>query len=163
MNEKKSDKSLENVDFEALGNLLAAESVWIGDGRTKTKIHDMEIEVDNPLSVSPINPPPNVTWPEQLLPASLAVCIITTMIAINEKIGVHIKDLRVIVKPILGIDSDGGFKLEKMKLNVKLSIASGEKNKAEKLVNVTHKYCLVSKAIKGNVEEIIEADIKEVD
>ena len=165
MDENKSGKeSLENIDFEALGDLLAAESVWIGDGRTKTKIHDMELEVDNPLSVTPINPPPKVTWPEQLFPAALAVCIITTMTAINEKIGVHIKDLRVVVKPILSIDNDGGgFKIEKMKLNVKLSIACGEKDKAEKLVNITHKYCLVSKAIKGNVEEIIESDIKEVD
>ena len=164
MDENKSGKkSLENMDFEALGDLLAAESVWIGDGKTKTKIHDMELEVDNPLSVTPINPPPKVTWPEQLFPAALAVCTITTMTAINEKIGVHIKDLRVIVKPILGIDNDGGFKIEKMKLNVKLSVGRGEKEKSEKLVNITHKYCLVSKTIRGNVEEIIEEDIKEVD
>ncbi|EDY34432.1 OsmC-like protein [Aciduliprofundum boonei T469] len=163
MDEKKPGNALENIDFEALGDLLAAESVWIGDGRTKTKIHDLELEVDNPLSVSPINPPPHVTWPEQLLPAALAVCFITTMTAINEKIGVHINELRVIVRPILGIDTDRGFKFDKMKLNVKLSIARGEKSKAEKLVEITHKYCLVSKAIKGNVEEIIEVDIKEVD
>ncbi len=161
--DKSEKKNLENINFETLADLLAAESVWIGDGKTKTKFHDLELEADNPLSVTPVNPPPKVTWPEQLFAAALSVCIITTMVAINEKIGVHIKELKVTAKPILGMNNDKGFKIDKVKLNIKLSVLHGEKEKTEKLVDVTHKYCLVSKAIKGNVEEILEVDIKTVD
>ena len=151
----------EGIDFEVLGDLLAAESRWIGDGRTRTKIHDMELEVDNPLSVTPIDPPPNVTWPEQLLPASLAVCFITTMTTINEKMGLHLTSLRVVVKPILGIDEDGGFKFERMKVTIEMAVSNGEKEKAERLADLAHKYCLISKAIKGNVDEVIETKISE--
>ncbi|MGC8621592.1 MAG: OsmC family protein [Caldisphaera sp.] len=152
----------EGIDFEALGDFLAAESTWIGDGRTKAKIHDIELEVDNPLSVLPINPPPNVTWPEQLVPAALAVCFITTMTTINEKIGVDIKSLKVIAKPILGIDTDNGFRFEKILITIEMSISSGERKKAERLADLTHKYCLISKAIAGNVEEVVEKKIMEV-
>ncbi|MCE4624147.1 MAG: OsmC family protein [Caldisphaeraceae archaeon] len=151
----------EGIDFEALGDLLAAESRWIGDGRTRAKIHDMELEVDNPLSVTPIDPPPNVTWPEQLLPASLAVCFITTMTTINEKMDLHLTSLRVVVKPILGIDEDGGFKFERMKVTIEMAVSNGEKEKAERLADLAHKYCLISKAIKGNVDEVIETKISE--
>ncbi|MCE4608257.1 MAG: OsmC family protein [Caldisphaeraceae archaeon] len=151
----------EGIDFDALGDLLAAESRWIGDGRTRAKIHDMELEVDNPLSVTPIDPPPNVTWPEQLLPASLAVCFITTMTTINEKMGLHLTSLRVVVKPILGIDEDGGFKFERMKVTIEMVVSNSEKEKAERLADLAHKYCLISKAIKGNVEEVIETKISE--
>ncbi len=110
----------EGIDFEALGDFLAAESTWIGDGRTKAKINDIELEV------------------------------------------VNIKSLKVIAKPILGIDTDNGFRFEKILITIEMSISSGERKKAERLADLTHKYCLISKAIAGNVEEVVEKKIMEV-
>ncbi len=153
---------MEEVDFKAAAELLAATSEWIGDGRTVTKICGMEVEVDNPLSVSPMGAPENVTWPEQLLPAALAACFITTMGSISERLRMHPKGIRVKVKPLLARDSDGGFKFEKMLITVELSLPKDEAQKAERLVGLTHNYCLVSKALKGNVEEIIETKVNEV-
>ncbi len=152
----------EEIDFESVGELLAARSEWIGDGRTRTKINIGEIEVDNPLSVPPINPPPSVTWPEQLFPAALAACFITTMTSINEKMKLNLKSLAVTVKPILNFDKDGGFKFERMDITIEMTVSKGERKKAERLADLTHKYCLISKAIKGNVEEVIKTEIKEV-
>ncbi|MEB2837188.1 MAG: OsmC family protein [Desulfurococcales archaeon] len=150
-----------SFDFQALAELFAARSEWIGDGKTKTRIHDAVLEVDNPLSVPPLNPPPGVTWPEQLFPAALAACFITTMTTINEKMKLDIKSLAVTVKPVLAVDEDGGFKFEKMLVTIELTVAPGERRRAERLAELTHKYCLISKAIKGNVEEVVETVIRE--
>ena len=151
---------MEEIDFQAAAELLSATSEWIGDGRTRTRIGGMEIEVDNPLAVSPVGAPGNVTWPEQLLPAALAACFITTMSSISERLRMHPKGIRVTVKPLLARDSDGGFKFEKMLITVELSLPKDEVKKAERLVELTHSYCLVSKALKGNVEEVIETKVK---
>jgi peroxiredoxin-like protein len=157
-----ADKMAEGIDFEMVAELLAAKARWIGDGRTRTKINIGEIEVDNPLTVPPIDPPPNVTWPEQLFPAALAACYITTMTTINEKMKINMKELSVTVKPLLAFDKDGGFKFEKMYVTVEMTIAKGQRKKAERLVELTKKYCLISKAIKNNVEEVVESKINEV-
>ncbi|MEB3844259.1 MAG: OsmC family protein [Desulfurococcales archaeon] len=142
-------------DFEAIGELFAAEAVWIGDGRTRTRLAGVEIEVDNPLEVSPLESSGRVTWPEQVFPAALAACMITTLTSINKKMRVPIEGLRVRVKPILGLDEDGGFKFERMIITVTIRVGREHHAKAERLVQLAHKYCLISKAIKGNVEEEI--------
>uniref|UniRef100_UPI002609257C OsmC family protein n=1 Tax=Thermococcus sp. TaxID=35749 RepID=UPI002609257C len=114
------------------------------------------------LSVPPMGAPENVTWPEQLLPAALAACFITTMTSISERLRVHPKGIRVTVKPLLARDSDGGFKFEKMLITIELSLPKEEAVKAGRLVDLTHSYCLISKALKDNVEEIIETRVIEV-
>ncbi|NJF25882.1 OsmC family protein [Thermococcus sp. Bubb.Bath] len=150
------------IDFKAAAELLAATSTWIGDGRTKTRLSKTELEVDNPLSVPPMNPEDNMTWPEQLLPASLAACFITTMTSISERMRVNLKSLQVTVKPLLAKDSDGGFKFDKMFITIELSVPQEDRPKVKRLVELTHRYCLISKAIKGNVKEVIETKVHEV-
>ncbi len=147
-------------DFEAIGEFFAVEIEWIGDGRTRATVAGTQLEIDNPLSVSPLERPEKVTWPEQLFPTALGACIITTLTTINDKLKVPIESLRVRVKPILALDTDGGFKFEKMKITVSLRVPKGMEKKAERLVDLSHKYCLLSKAIKGNVEEEIKAEIE---
>ncbi len=153
---------MEEIDFRAAAELLSATSEWMGNGRTKTEIGGMQVEVDNPLSVSPMGAPKNVTWPEQLLPAAMAACFITTMSSISERLRMHPKVIRVTVKPLLARDIDGGFKFEKMFITVEVSLPKEEVSKAERLIELTHSYCLISKALKGNVEEIIETKVNEV-
>ncbi len=153
---------MEEIDFQVAAELLSATSEWIGDGRTKTTIGKREIEVDNPLSVPPMGASENVTWPEQLLPAALAACFITTMTSISERLRVHPKGIRVTVKPLLARDSDGGFKFERMLITIELSLPKEEAVKAGRLVDLTHSYCLISKVMKGNVEEVIETKVHEI-
>ncbi len=153
---------MEEIDFRAAAELLSATSEWVGNGRTKTEIGGMEVEVDNPLSVSPMGAPKNVTWPEQLLPAAMAACFITTMSSISERLRMHPEVIRVTVKPLLARDIDGGFKFEKMFITVEVSLPREEVSKAERLIELTHSYCLISKALKGNVEEIIETKVNEI-
>jgi organic hydroperoxide reductase OsmC/OhrA len=150
-----------SIDFEALGSLFEARSTWIGDGRTKTRIHSHVLEVVNPLEIPPINPPSGVTWPEQLFPAALAACYITTMTTINQKMKLHIGKLEVSVKPLLAVDDDGGYKFEEMRVHIDIEVGPGESKKARRLIELAQKYCLISKAIKGNVAEKVEARITE--
>ncbi len=49
-----------------------------------------------------------------------------------------------------------------MLITVELSLPKEEVKKAERLVGLTHSYCLVSKALKGNVEEVIEIKVNEI-
>ncbi|WP_367883400.1 OsmC family protein [Thermococcus peptonophilus] len=152
-----------DIDFNAAAELFAATSTWVGgDGRTKTKLGKIELEVDNPLSVLPTNSEEMITWPEQLLPAALAACFITTMTTVSEKMRINLKSLQVTAKPLLARDNDGGFKFDKIFITIELSIPREDRPKVERLVDLTHRYCLISKAIKGNVEEIIETKVHDV-
>jgi len=151
----------DGIDFDAVGELLAAESEWLGDGRTRVRIRDLHIEVDNPLSVPPFNAPPGVTWPEQVFPAALAACWITTMAEIAERMKVKMRSLHVRVKPILAIDEEeGGFKFERFIVNINLHLEEADEKRASRLIELAHKYCLISKAIKGNVEEVVVPEVK---
>ena len=145
------------IDFEAVAEFFAATVEWIGDGRTRTKLGGCTLEIDNPLEVPPINPPEGITWPEQVFPAALAACWITTMTSIAERMNVELEKLRVTVKPLLAVDDDGSFRFKEMRVYLEMGLKGENREKrAARLVELTHKYCLISKAIKGNVEEKVE-------
>ncbi len=150
-----------DIDFEAVAELFAATVEWIGDGRTRTKLGGCTLEIDNPLAVPPVNPPEGVTWPEQVFPAALAACWITTLTSIAERMGAQLESLRVTVKPLLALDDDGGFRFDEMRVYLEIGLKGDNPERiAARLVELTHKYCLISKAIKGNVRETINYTIK---
>lgn len=102
-----------------------------------------------------------VMWPEELLPASLISCLFNTFRDIAKRLRVEYSHWEAEAETALGTASEGGFKFYSVKVHIKLKVNEKSKDKISKLMYLTKKYCLVSRAIKGNVDEEVTYELIE--
>ncbi len=102
-----------------------------------------------------------VMWPEELLPASLISCLFNTFRDIAMRLKVKYSHWEAEAETSLGSAPEGGFKFYSIKVHIKLKVDDESKKKISKLMYLTKKYCLVSRAIKGNIDEEVTYELIE--
>ena len=94
--------------------------------------------------------------PEELLAAAEAGCFSMALAASLEKAGTPAT--RVETTAACTVEAvPGGFGITKMKLNVQATVPKIDKVKFEQMANETKDGCIISKALKGNMEITLEA------
>jgi len=94
--------------------------------------------------------------PEELLAAAEAGCFSMALSSALEKAGTP--PTRVETTAACTVEAvPGGFGITKIKLTVQATVPKVDKLKFEQLANETKEGCIVSKALKGNVELTLDA------
>ena len=93
---------------------------------------------------------PGVHSPEDLFVASIASCKMTTFCAMAEKLDIGLKTLKIDAIGYLGQAETRGMAFTKVDVHLEIGIDDEENMKsAEKCVDLTKKYCLVTNSIKS--------------
>ncbi len=130
-----------------------SEVEWMDDRRTKVRVKDFELEVDSPPE---FKGPEGRMTPEELFPAVLASCVLTTFLEFREKMGINLHAWRAKVKAVLGPSPEKGYRFESIHIHVMLKVDENDKEKIPRAMELSQKYCFISRAIRGNVEEKID-------
>lgn len=92
---------------------------------------------------------PGIHSPEDLFVAAVASCKMTTFCAMAEKLDLELQYLKIDATGSLGKGENRGLMFEKIDVQMNIGIGSEEKYKsAEKCVDLTKKYCLITNSIK---------------
>ncbi|KRG13598.1 hypothetical protein ACA30_14715 [Virgibacillus soli] len=125
---------------------------YIDAGNLKTKI-SIPAEMDGPGSG---------TNPDEMLLGAAATCYLITLAAMIERADLQLKEMALESEGIVDV-TNGVFTYKKIihRPSVTLSENAGEKayELLERLVHRAEQTCMISKAIKGNVEVALEAKI----
>lgn len=100
---------------------------------------------------------PGIHSPEDLFVGSVASCKMTTYYAMAEKLDVELKALKVEAIGYLGKAETRGLAFTKIDVHLTITIEDKEEIKsAEKCVDLTEKYCLITNSIKAPVNLTFE-------
>jgi peroxiredoxin-like protein len=99
---------------------------------------------------------PNRTDPEQLLLAALSSCFSITFAAICERRQIPLKEFHVQATGTLLKDDNGGLRITTIYLRPTIVLEAtaddNHRQQAREMVPRAEKYCLISNAIRGNIE-----------
>ncbi len=88
--------------------------------------------------------------PEDLFVGAVAGCKLTTFCAMAEKLDIGLKTLKIDAIGYLGQAEDRGMMFTKVDVHLEIGIDDEENMKsAEKCVDLTKKYCLITNSIKS--------------
>ena len=119
-------------------------------GHVKTTDGLLDLELAMPKEIGGTG---GKTNPEQLFAAAYAACFGGTLAFISKK--VDVSDAEVTVEVHSGEAESGGYGLA-ADIHVKIPQASSLEE-AQKLADLSHKYCMYSNAVKGNIEVNVKA------
>ena len=95
--------------------------------------------------------------PEDLFVASIASCKMTTFYAMAEKLDIGLQKLEIDATGYLGKAEIRGLAFTKTDVHLKITIDDEENRKsAEKCVDLTKKYCLITNSVKSEVNMTFE-------
>jgi organic hydroperoxide reductase OsmC/OhrA len=95
---------------------------------------------------------PGIHSPEDLFVGAVASCKMTTYYAMAEKLDVDLKSVKVEAVGFLGKAETRGYAFTKVDVHMIITIEDEEEMKnAEKCVDLTEKYCLITNSIKSQV------------
>ena len=96
------------------------------------------------------------TNPEELLLGALLACFVQTWAIFLTKLRVPVESPRVDGTLELGIDPAGGYRVERVHLSAHVPAALLAEREADvaKTLALAEKYCIVSKAVKGEGREV---------
>ncbi|MBD3192084.1 MAG: OsmC family peroxiredoxin [Candidatus Heimdallarchaeota archaeon] len=87
--------------------------------------------------------------PEDLFVAAVASCKMTTFCAMAEKLDLELLHLRIDATGYLGKGEERGLAFKKIDVHMSIGIDSEQSEKsAEKCVDLTRKYCLITNSVK---------------
>jgi organic hydroperoxide reductase OsmC/OhrA len=135
-----------------------SEVEWIDDRRTRVKVKNFEIEVDSPPE---FKGPEGMMTPEELFPGILASCVLTTFLEFREKMGITLHKWNAKVKAVLGPSPEKGYRFESIHIHILLKVNPEDREKIPRALELSQKYCFISRAIRGNVEEKIDFEFIE--
>ena len=130
-----------------------AESEWICNGTARIKIRKFNIDVTSPLEISD---PEKAIAPEEVFPGVLASCILTTFLYLKDRMNIHLEKWSSNVEASLDVTQKEGFQYISIHVHIFIKVPQSEKDKIPKIIDLSHKYCPISKAIKGNVNELVD-------
>lgn len=103
--------------------------------------------------------PPDVWSPEHLLLASASLCLMTTFVAVADKSQLAVLAYECKAEGLLDKTPEGlGF--TSIVLNVTLEVAETDRSKAERLMDLAKRHCLVSNSLKKPVEVQLELRVR---
>jgi peroxiredoxin-like protein len=127
-----------------------------GDGKIATGNLEMPISIPKSL-----NGPGKGTNPEELLVGAAATCYLITLGAILERRKITFTRLEMESELVLGVE--GGHKCKAITHRPRLVLTSGSTEEqvktARDATDRAEKACMVSNAVRGNVEIRVAADI----
>ncbi len=102
---------------------------------------------------------PGDAWsPEHLLLASANLCLMSTFVAVAEKSQLAVASYESKAEGLLDKTPEGmGF--TSIVLTVTLEVAEADRPKAERLMDLAKKYCIVSNSLKRPVEVSLELKV----
>lgn len=114
---------------------------------------------DDKQSRGLVNPPevfggiPGTYNPEEMLVASLALCQMSTFLHF---VNANDIDLIAYENDVVGTLTKGkdGFKFTHFKISVDVHVASGEKEKCEKALEMSKRFCLISNSMTAEEEYV---------
>lgn len=134
---------------------------WPGGRNDTGTIKTENLQTD--ISIPPEMDGPGIgTNPDEMLLGAAATCYIITLAAMLERSGIEKKELHMHSEAIVDV-TKGVFTYQKIIHHPHLVLASStsERNfdKAKKLVEKAESSCMISRALKGNVEIELDATI----
>ncbi|NHK31342.1 MAG: OsmC family protein [Asgard group archaeon] len=100
---------------------------------------------------------PGIHSPEELFVGSVASCKMTTYYAMAEKLDVDLISFRAEATGYLGKAETRGLAFTKIDVHLTITIKDEEEiSSAEKCVDLTEKYCLITNSIKTSVNLTFE-------
>jgi osmotically inducible protein OsmC len=89
--------------------------------------------------------------PEELLLSGVSTCFAHTWGIFVKKLGVRLEELRIHATCLVAPDPAGGFRVTEIELfpEVPKAIWESQREKVEKILTLAEKYCIVSKAVRG--------------
>ncbi|AWI05815.1 organic hydroperoxide resistance protein [Clostridium drakei] len=132
------------------------ETTIINVGARKGRVYspDMSFKLDVAMPKELGGEDTTLTNPEQLFAAAYSTCFNGALEVVLQK--TRTKFEKTTVSAIVSLKEDPEDKGLKIAVKLQVSIDGLEKEKALKYVNIAHKNCPYSKAIKGNVDVEIE-------
>lgn len=136
---------------------FTVQTLW-NNGRNSTgefKADDLNGNISIPSS---LGGPGNASNPDELLVAAASSCYIISLSAALER--ARFTDVTIELTSIgtASLSDDGQFKMEKITHRPTISVNETDKlhKRIDCLIEIADRNCMVSKAIRGNVEIIIE-------
>jgi len=133
-----------------------ADVKWIGERKTSLSAAGSEIEVDSPPE---FGGPGGQLTPEVLFPGILASCLLTTFLEFKERMGIRLHSWDSHASSVLGPSPEKGFAFKEISVHIRLRIDPADKEKIPRAMELTKKYCFISRAIRGNVQENVTWEI----
>lgn len=132
------------------------ETTMINVGARKGRVYspDMSFNLDVAMPKELGGEDTTLTNPEQLFAAAYSTCFNGALEVVLQK--TRTKFEKTTVSAIVSLKEDPEDKGLKIAVKLQVSIDGLEKEKALKYVNIAHKNCPYSKAIRGNVDVEIE-------
>jgi osmotically inducible protein OsmC len=119
------------------------------DGRVESDDKQLSLQLSRPAGGQP------GTNPEQLFAAGYSACFGSAVAAVAKQRQDEVGEIKVQADVSLNQDEAGGFFLS-VTLNV--TIPNADDTVAEAIVKAAHKMCPYSKAIRGNVNVVLNAN-----
>jgi len=125
----------------------------------------MELKTNNGIELA-AGPPPefngykNIFTAEESFVGSINLCWVSTLLAMKEKLGVELRGVEC--KAVGTVDRpEKSYRFTKIDLYPKIEVAKElKKEKLDRLLDLSHRYCLVTQSI--NSEVTIHPEIKSV-
>ena len=139
------------------------KSIWAGDsdGDGKLIAENREMEYGRPAC---LNAKPGRTNPEELLVESVVACYSITFAILAEKKRLPISHFEVSAQGEIVRQPDRSLKYTAIHIKPKITLESADPAVQKSAIDAayrTDKYCLISNALKGNVEITVEPEIIE--
>lgn len=137
------------------------EGSWEGGraGRGQIKVGDLSSVISTPASMNGLGEGTN---PDEMLVGAAGSCYLMTLAFGLESEGVSVEELTM--KSMGTASEEGGLHFEKIthRPHIVLSAEADEDQvkKVNRLVEKSEERCMVSKALRGNVEVTVEAEVE---
>jgi peroxiredoxin-like protein len=138
-----------------------ADATWSGDGTGCGKLHmpqgDISIEIGGSKKIGGCGLGAN---PEELLLGAVGACFINTWAIFLKKLNLPYAEPAVRVSGTLGKDPAGGYKMLEATVHARVpaSLMAEQRAQVEKTLQLSEKYCIISKATKAGMRLKVEVE-----
>ena len=138
-------------------HVFRVTSTWSPEEK-EGRIKNADGTFEAPFSAAPsLSGKSGVTNPEELLLSALAACFVQTWAIFLAKLKVPIESPVLEGSCELDKDPNGGFRVTKFDLvpHVPKAVWAQRQEDVEKTLTLTEKYCIVSKAVRGEGRDLL--------
>lgn len=156
-----TEKPREKVSTLHAGQSFAASAAWSGDGSGSGQIQLPDAGVTIPIAGSrEPDGPGGAANPEELLLAALSACFVNTWAVFLKKLQIAYAEPAVGVSGLLEDDPAGGFRVTDAVIRARVpeSLLHTDRSRIEKSLQLTEKYCIVSKVARAAMPVRVEIE-----
>ncbi len=130
---------------------------WLGEHKGELRLEGKpNLPLSSPTVFGGLS---NYYTPQELFVSSIATCYLTTFMTIYKRMKEDIQDYKIKGVGIIERVPEGGWRFSKIVITLFITIPkSGSKMKIKKAVDLSHKYCMVSRSVNCQIhlESIIQ-------